>query len=342
MSIKYVIEPNALTSPQSYKAVPLPSVVLDYDSVAEQINLYNPTIPAATAKTVLEGFRSITLLQLSQGNTINLTGFVSMVVSLPGKIDLPTDTFPLEDVTIKAKASVTLRDEIRQDATFEKEDYVEKSPNILTVGDTNTEIQNYARDDFGLSIVGSNIGFDPLDTEQGVFILNGAGTSVRQEKISLNNPSLIIITPTLPAFVPSQNNVELTLYVATKYTENGQLRTSSYPKQVRGINIIEDGFINLFVTNDSVSAPVQVSSYTGGQVDLRIVSRIRTDNVLVFSCGTDEGVFGPEVEIPHVGPYTIVCPTAAVGVTVVDFTEIYQSTLDNGRYLQEIINLSPL
>ena len=68
-------------------------MMLDFDAVAEQINLHNPTIPVQTAKSVLEAFRAETKLQLAAGNTINLKGFVSMVVSLPGKIDLLPDTF---------------------------------------------------------------------------------------------------------------------------------------------------------------------------------------------------------------------------------------------------------
>ena len=344
MPIKYRIEPNPLTSPPTYKAFPLPSVVLDFDDVAEQINLHNPTIPAQTAKSVLEAFRAETKLQLSQGNTINLLNFVSMVVSLPGKIDLPTDTFPVQDVTIKAKASPTLRDEIRQDAEFQKEDYVEKAPSILTVIDTNTEVQGFARDDYGLSIVGSNIGFDPLDAEQGVFIFNGAGTQAKQTKISLNDPSRIIITPVLPAFVPTQNNVQMLLYVAARYTPNGQLRTGSYSKQVRGTNVVEDGFIYIFSTNNEASSPVYVSSYLGAQVDLRVQARIRpVDNVMLFSLGTVDGVFGAEVEIPiGGGPYTVSCPTAAVEITINNYTTFYDTLVANGRYLQEIMNLSPL
>ena len=49
----------------------------------------------------------------------------------------------LKCVTIKAKASVVLRDERRQDAAFQKEDYVEKAPSILTAYDSNFEIQHW-------------------------------------------------------------------------------------------------------------------------------------------------------------------------------------------------------
>lgn len=344
MPIKYRIEPNSLTSPPAYKAFPLPSVIHDYDSLSEQINLHNPTIPAQTAKSVLEAFRAETKLQLASGNTINLEGFISMVVSLPGKIDLPTDTFPLEDVTIKAKASVVLRDEIRQDAEFQQEDYVEKAPSILTVVDTNTEIQNYARDDYGLSIVGSNIGFDPLDAEQGVFLVNGAGTRIKQTRISLNNPSLVIITPELPAFSPTQNNVQMLLYATTRYTENGQLRSGAYSKQVRGTNVVEDGFTYIFSTNAEVSSPVIVSSYLGAQVDCQIVARIRpVDNVMLFSVGTLEGVFGPAVEVSVATEFVVLTGLAAdVTLTMLGYTAFHDTLVAHGRYLQEVIDLSPV
>ena len=343
MPITYIIEPNALTSPPAYKATPMPSVIHDYDSLSVQINLHNPTIPVQTAKSVLEAFRAETLLQLADGNSILLKNFISMVVSLPGKIDLPTDTFPLGDVTIKAKASTTLRDDIRQDATFQKDDYVEKAPNILTVGDTNTGIQGYARDDFGLSIIGSNVGFDPSDVTQGVFVINGAGTQLKQTKISLNNPSQLIITPVLPAFVPTQNNVQMQLYVAARYTPNGQLRTGAFSKQVRGTNVVEDGFIYIFSINNNAGSDSFISSYLGAQVDCIIVARIRpVDNVLLLSVGTILGVFGPEVEVSAAGDFVLTGLPSNLTVTIGSYALFYDLVVSHGRYMQEVCDLSPL
>ncbi len=53
MPIPYKVTQNFLTNPPSYTARPVPRNTLDYDTLAAQINLHNPTIPAETAKAVL-------------------------------------------------------------------------------------------------------------------------------------------------------------------------------------------------------------------------------------------------------------------------------------------------
>ena len=51
MPIQYKVLPNLLTNPPSYVARPIAQNTLDYDTLAAQISLRNPTIPADTAWT---------------------------------------------------------------------------------------------------------------------------------------------------------------------------------------------------------------------------------------------------------------------------------------------------
>ena len=74
MPIQYKVIPNYLTNPPSYTARPVPQNTLDYDALAEQIHLHNPTIPADTAKAAIESFREVVVRQLAHGNTVNLPG----------------------------------------------------------------------------------------------------------------------------------------------------------------------------------------------------------------------------------------------------------------------------
>ena len=53
MSIKYLIEPNALTNPPTYKATPLPSVIHDDDSIAEQIKWTYQGKPLEDVKVII-------------------------------------------------------------------------------------------------------------------------------------------------------------------------------------------------------------------------------------------------------------------------------------------------
>ncbi|MCP4173999.1 MAG: DUF4469 domain-containing protein, partial [Fuerstiella sp.] len=192
---------------------------LDYDALAAQINLHNPTIPAATAKAVLEAFREEVIRQLADGNTINLSGFVSFVVSLPVRLDQPTDDLPSDPVDVKAKPSVVLKQEVAQQAEYVRLPYTEKSPDITAAYDTNTNIPGWIRPDYGFRLDGSNIGFDGTDPTQGVFLTDADGHIVQQTKISLNNPSKIIITPDFGGEPAVSPNVEKTIAVRSRYTK---------------------------------------------------------------------------------------------------------------------------
>jgi hypothetical protein len=195
MPIQYKVIPNYLTNPPSYTARPVPQNTLDYDALAAQIHLHNPTIPADTAKAVLEAFREEVIRQLADGNTINLAGFVSFVVSLPVRLNQPTDDLPPNPVDVKAKPSVVLKQEVMQQAVYVRLPYSEKAPDISAAYDTNTNFANWIRPDYGFRLDGSNIGFDAADPAQGVFLTDADGHIMQQTKISLNNPSKIIITP---------------------------------------------------------------------------------------------------------------------------------------------------
>ncbi|MCI5120242.1 MAG: hypothetical protein D3908_03435, partial [Candidatus Electrothrix sp. AUS4] len=184
MPIQYKIIPNYLTNPPSYIARPVPQGTLDYDALAEQIHLHNPTIPVDTAKAVLEAFREEVIRQLADGNTINLAGFVSFVTTLPVRLDHPSDPLPPNAVDVKAKPSVVLKEEVAQQAEYVRLPYSEKTPDISAAYDTNTKLANWIRPDYGFCLDGSNIRFDAADPTQGVFLTDADGHIIRQRKIS--------------------------------------------------------------------------------------------------------------------------------------------------------------
>ncbi|MCI5130681.1 MAG: hypothetical protein D3904_03995, partial [Candidatus Electrothrix sp. EH2] len=67
---------NALTTPQSYKAQPVPKDSLGYDEIAERIALKNPVINAGLAKSALELEREVIKEELINGNQVSLENFV--------------------------------------------------------------------------------------------------------------------------------------------------------------------------------------------------------------------------------------------------------------------------
>ena len=265
MPIQYKIIPNYLTNPPSYTARPVAQKTLGYDEMAAQISLHNPTIPEAVAKAVLQAFRSEVVRQLADGNTVNLSGFMSFVISMPVRLAQPTDDLPPNPVDVRAKPSVVLKQEVSQQATYMRLPYSEKSPDIIAARDTNTGLANWIRPDYGLRLDGSNIGFDAADPEQGVFLTDADDNTAQQTKLSLNEPSKIIITPDFTGLSSVSPNVEKIISVRSRYTENGQLRIGEYSKRLRSTNVVTTAQPRIFVVGDSSDAPLLVTDYPGLQ-----------------------------------------------------------------------------
>lgn len=344
MPIQYKIIPNYLTNPPSYTARPVPRNTLDYDALAEQIHLHNPTIPADTAKAVLEAFREEVIRQLADGNTINLSGFVSFVTSLPVRLAQPTDDLPPDPVDVRAKPSVVLKQEVAQQAEYERLPYSEKTPDISAAYDTNTKLANWIRPDYGFRLDGSNIGFDGTDPTQGVFLTDADGHIVQQQKISLNQPSKIIITPDFGGVPAAPPNVEKTVAVRSRYTANGQLRTGEYAKHLRSTNVVTAQQPKLFVVGDAADGPLVVSSYSGEQVMCRFEAVYRTDGQITLAVGPLTGELGPEVIISPQGSNMVLTGLAAdVTVNFIDqgsYDLFVASLLSYGRYMLEVCDLA--
>jgi hypothetical protein len=305
-----------------------------------------PTIPADTAKAVLEAFREEVIRQLVDGNTINLSGFVSFVTTLPVRLEHPTDDLPPNPVDVRAKPSVVLKEEVTQQAKYVRLPYSEKAPEISTAYDTNTHLANWIRADYGFRLDGSNIGFDGTDPTQGVFLTDADGHIVRQTRISLNEPSKIIITPDFgndPAVSP---NVEKTIAVRSRYTEHGQLRTGEYAKHLRSTNVVTAQQDKLFVVGDNADGPLVVSRYRGDQVMCQFKAVYRTDDQISLAVGPLEGPLGPEVILPRGGTDMVLTGLAEeVTVNFIDsgsYDLFVASLLSYGRYMVEVCDLATI
>jgi len=343
MPIVYNVIPNALTVPPSYTCRPTPNQIMDYDDVAEAINVRNPTIPVATAKSVLEAFRTETLNQLADGNSINLSGFLSLVVSMPVRLDTPVDLLPSNPIDVKAKPSTPFKTAVRQLASYSRDQYVEKQPSVLHAADTHTEIDNYISDGFGFVVNGTNVGFDKTNPDEGIFITDADGLEMKQVNVSLNNPSSLIFIPDFTGSAVETFQVEKTLSVKSKYTENGQIRTGVFSKKQRSLNVIAEATSpHLFIVGDSTDAVCSVTDFTLNDVDAYFEAIIHPDNSLTLNVATIEGVQGDEITLTGVNGQEFVLTGLAADVTlyIVDYDVLYASVLSYGRYMREVCNLS--
>lgn len=342
MPITYKLAPNALTSPPSFGARPAPQRVLGFKDISRQVNLHNPTIPEVTAESVLRAFADETITQLASGNSINLEGFVSLAVSLPVRLDAPTDPLPPDSLDVKMKSSKPLKDQIRQSATYSRIPYIEKTPVIISAADSNTNTAQYIREGYGFAINGSNIGFDASDDDQGVWLLSPAGNYIKQTNVSLNNPSNSIVTIILDTVEgpAEESSVENTLIVRSKYTDNGQLRIGEFSKKVRSIVIIRlTANKTFFVVGDASIGPVSTESYFGPEVDGSLVAIIRPDGVLTLSTGLFGGDQGQAIEVSGTGVVALDGLGSEFEVNVLDYDTLYANVLSYGRYMQEFFNM---
>lgn len=344
-AIGYQVIANVLTNPPSYTARVVPNSILGYDEVAAQINLHNPTIPVGTAKTVLEAFREEVKLQLANGNTVNLSNFVSFVTTMPVKLVNATDPLPSNPINISAKPATPFKDEIRAAATYTRLATEIKAPSIASAFDTVSAINGFVRNGYGLRISGTNLRFDQADVNEGVFLLSSAGNDVRQDNISLNDPSNLIVIPGLDSAAGPAGtaSVEHSLSVKSRYTDNGQIRTGTYGKKLRSPNVISDATSDqVFVCGAQTSGPAKIKTYTGAQVTCRLVAQIKNTGELTLSVGTMAGVFGQQMTVTAAGDFVLAGLAANVTVEVTDYQVLYDNTMAYSRYLQEVCVMSPL
>jgi len=343
-TIQYQVEKNSLTSPPSYFARVSPRSILDIDDVAKAINSHNPTIPVQTAKSVIEKFAEEVGIQLANGNTVKISSFCSWVVTLGGRMDNPTDPLPSGAFDVIAKPSAPFKSSVAANATYERIGYAAKTPSIVSVMDTNTGIQNYVREGYGLEINGTQMAWSQEDAAQGVYLLSSAGNDMRQTNIVSSTPSKAFIIPELDsnAGPAGAASVEQILSIATRYTENGEVRVGTFKTKLRTTNAISDTNKKIFIIDDQTSSGATISAYTGSQVDARLLATIGGDGVLKLSVGTLAGVFGDPVSVAANGSYVLSGLASDVTVTVATYATLYANVVSYGKYMQEVLDLSPL
>lgn len=342
MSISYNVVPNALTNPPSFTARVEANTVLDYQELAVQINLHNPTIPVVTAKSVLEALREEVKTQLLNGNTVKMTNFVSFVPTLPVNLAAATDPLPSSPLDIKAKPSATFKTECNQDAQYNRLGYPTKDPSIIEATDTNTGLIAYMENGRGFRIDGRNLGYDVTDAELGIFTTDSAGLETRQTNVSINDPSRIVITPT--GALANTSYVETTLTAKNRYTTNGTVRTGTYQRKIRTAVQLGAARDNLVFCIGVTTSQVEVTSVTETSGQVVLVAYLNQSNVIEVKAKKVGGEFGAVVQITGTGVYDITYDGGGetIQITVGSLTVLNDNIVAYSRYMQEVINMAAL
>jgi hypothetical protein len=330
MSIGYNVRTNNLTSPPSYRCEAVAASIVDEEDVAALINVYNPSITAALASTVLDALRAVVKQELLAGRSVNLTNFISFVNTLPVKLLLPTDPLPDGKLNVSAKVSTTLKTEMKQEATFTRLGYPVKSPTIISSWDTNTDEVGWIRPGSPYKIAGVDIQFDPADATQGIWVRqydSGAFLDTKQTNIALNTPSSVIF---VPDFTLSEYN-DVRILVRTKYTANGELREGI------GKSRSTNQELALFRVEE-LSTVASYAAYTGTptQDEVIFIAEYAPDNKVYISIGYLNGTMGAKVEITANGAYDIPGLGTDLVVTVSNLETFKTQLLSAGRYIKDV------
>lgn len=225
---------NALTTPQSYKAQPVPRDSLGYDEIARLIALKNPILNAGLAKSALELAREVVNEALVSGNQVSLENFITWHLSLATRMDAPDDPLPPaeEIVRVQVYASRTFANEVRQAVELERLAPTQKAPVIAGTEDTVLRLANVLNPNGLLRLSGTDLFFDLDDPETGC-VLEGtrSGRAVQTRFGPISN-SEVLVMPDVPAQNDPWNN-EYRVSVITQYTEHGSLRTGTYGRPLR-------------------------------------------------------------------------------------------------------------
>ncbi len=310
-SILWRPELNALTTPRSYRARPVPRTVLGYDELAEKISDKNPIWTPGLVKSVLEAMSTEIREQLTEGNQVTLENAFTFQLSLAARLDTVDEPLPPaeEIIRVKVHASRPFIEDIQQEAELERLPPSEKQPVIAGAEDTSFRLNDVLNPEGVLRLSGTDLFFVP-DQDGGECVLEGtrSGRQVQSRFAKIAN-SEVLLVPDIPDQPDPWNN-EYRVSISTRYTVNGTLRTGTYNRPLRtplevmlggGYGILSgDGANPLVIAGDGVmtaeSTLVRIQALLDARAgDLRL-------SLLDMPA---QGAVGAEVVVTGNGTYTL-------------------------------------
>lgn len=310
-SILWKVEPNKLTNPASYRARQVARTTLDYTGVSSAISARNPQWTADLVESVLRQLREEVVMQLANGNAINLENFLKFAITIQARLSTPVSPLPPLSTClgVQANASKTLRDDVRNGASAEKVSGTEKAPVILSVVDVTTGLQDVIIGGTSLRLNGTDMYFDNTITGAECVIRGTRSGSTVQTNFGKRANSEIILVADYLGQNYSHNN-EYEIAVTTRYTQNGNLRTGTYNKRLRAPLLVALSALPTGILSSVENTPLV--SVTNGTVSTAQQVRIQAvinaqDQILRISLldMIEGGVVGNSVIIDGEGTFTV-------------------------------------
>lgn len=312
MAIQWRPEQNSLTNPPSYWARIIPKDSLGYAELATRIVQKNPVCSVEQAESVLRTRDEEIMAILLDGAQISLENAFTYHLSVTARLEAPDDSLPLDStVNVQVYAARPFVDALRQAAKLERLPPEQKAPLIAGAEDTVLGLKDVLNPGGVLRLTGTDMLFDPK-TGSGECVIEGtrSGRAVQSRFAMLSN-ALILFVPEIPAQPDPWNN-EFRVWISTRYTANGSLRTGTYQRLLRSPLAVSLTGGKGILSGAETSPLARV---TGGQFNgaaasaqVRIQATINAqDGKLRLSLldMSEGGAAGETVRVTHNGAYTV-------------------------------------
>jgi len=286
-TVQWRPEVNALTTPQSYRAIHMPRNVVGNEELAARLAQKHPEWNADMVRMVISEMMDEIKAALINGDQVTITNAFTFRLGFNARLDAPDDPLPpaAESVRVRVSASRPFAEAVQQAAQLERLPMVEKLPLINTAEDMVLGLSDVLNGQGLLQLRGTDLAFNPAQPGCGCVIegtRNGRTTQTRFGSISNGEINLL---PDIPAQNNPWNN-EYILSVSARYTANGTLRTGIYRRRLRAPLTVTQGEQAGILTDRSSSAHVTVTGVTltgtGESVRVQAVLDLR-DNVILLN-----------------------------------------------------------
>ena len=352
--IQWKPEPNAITTPKSYKITYVPRAVVGYEELAAQISASNPNYNQQLVMSILKAMTEAIKRNLLEGNQVTLAEGFTYRLSFKGKLNQPTDPLPDDEnlLQVRIYASQPFILDIRSQAEYERKPAELKVPVIAATEDTRTGLNNVLNPEGVLRLSGSNLSFDNESSETGCVIAGTESGSIKQSRFGMISNALVLMMPDIPAQSNPWNN-EYTLSLSTRYTKHGSLRTTVFSERLRTPLAVDPSDIvsNGILTGSADSPYVRVSaaSISGDTARTRIqVILNRQSGHLLFNLLDMEknGKAGPAVTMTGNGTCTLAgysgSPVSSVDIVVENFQGLSELLLNSyADRMVDILDITP-
>jgi hypothetical protein len=349
--VQYRLQLNALTTPRSYRAQPVPKESSGYDEMAALIAAKNPVWSPGLVKSILLMEREVIKEQLVSGNQVSYENAFTYHLSINARLDTLDSPLPSDKniVNVQIYASRTFVDEVRQEVELERLPPTQKLPVIAAAEDKVLKLNDVLNPLGVLRLTGTDLFFQPGETgAECVIEGTRSGRTVQSRFGQISNTELIVV-PEIPAQTDPWNN-EYRLSVSTRYTENGSLRTGTYLRPLR-TPLTVAGFghphLQVGILTDNAAAPhvvVTGGSLTGNSAQVRIQAVLNAqDGQLRLNLidMKEDGSAGNTVTVAGNGTFTLQgfagSALTALEVTVSNYTNLL--TMVRNEYGGRVVDI---